>query len=73
MRLLRSLAPSDGDKAKVFGFDATYGSIRALFVALLTVAFAFWGVLRGVGVQVVLDSVCPGLKIRSKADVRDVD
>ncbi|KAI9011598.1 hypothetical protein DFJ74DRAFT_304783 [Hyaloraphidium curvatum] len=42
------------------GFVVRFGSLRALLVSLLTVAFAAWGLARGFGVGAVLDTVCPG-------------
>ncbi|KAI9016902.1 hypothetical protein DFJ74DRAFT_678725 [Hyaloraphidium curvatum] len=47
-------------RAKVLGFTVSFGAIRTLYITLATVAFGVWGVLRGFGVEVTMDSVCPG-------------
>ncbi|KAI9022417.1 hypothetical protein DFJ74DRAFT_768146 [Hyaloraphidium curvatum] len=46
--------------ARFLGFEVTYGTLRALVATLLTVGFALWGILRGLGVAVVLESYCYG-------------
>ncbi|KAI9009068.1 hypothetical protein DFJ74DRAFT_738306 [Hyaloraphidium curvatum] len=46
--------------ARFLGFEVTYGALRALVATLLTVGFALWGMLRGLGVTVVLESYCYG-------------
>ncbi|KAI9010197.1 hypothetical protein DFJ74DRAFT_686319, partial [Hyaloraphidium curvatum] len=47
-------------RAKVLGFVVSFGAIRTLYITLATVAFGVWGVLRGFGVEVTMDAVCPG-------------
>ncbi|KAI9011651.1 hypothetical protein DFJ74DRAFT_734860 [Hyaloraphidium curvatum] len=44
--------------ARFVGVEVTYGTVRALVATLVTVAFAIWGMLRGLGVTVVLESYC---------------
>ncbi|KAI9030584.1 hypothetical protein DFJ74DRAFT_702877 [Hyaloraphidium curvatum] len=45
---------------RFFGLEVTYGTARGLPVTALTVLFALWGVLRGMGVYVVFESYCYG-------------
>ncbi|KAI9034283.1 hypothetical protein DFJ74DRAFT_700676 [Hyaloraphidium curvatum] len=46
-------------RAKMFGFTVGYGTVRTFLVTLVTVAVALWGVLRGFGVFVTVESFCP--------------
>ncbi|KAI9002472.1 hypothetical protein DFJ74DRAFT_760305 [Hyaloraphidium curvatum] len=47
-----------GDPAKFLGFEASFGTARAFLVTSLTVGFTVYGLLRGLGVRVVLESYC---------------
>ncbi|KAI9027025.1 hypothetical protein DFJ74DRAFT_532124 [Hyaloraphidium curvatum] len=55
--MLDALA-AGGQKALFLGFPVGFGTIRTLYVTMATVAFAVWGVLRGLGVVVTMDNVC---------------
>ncbi|KAI9002521.1 hypothetical protein DFJ74DRAFT_746264 [Hyaloraphidium curvatum] len=48
------------NRARVLGFVVSFGAIRSLYITLATVAFALWGVIRGLGVGFTMDGVCPG-------------
>ncbi|KAI9032436.1 hypothetical protein DFJ74DRAFT_640900 [Hyaloraphidium curvatum] len=57
-RRLDAFAAS-AEPARFAGIEVSYGVARALVVSLLTVLFALWGLLNGIGIRVVLDSYCP--------------
>ncbi|KAI9026702.1 hypothetical protein DFJ74DRAFT_517453 [Hyaloraphidium curvatum] len=52
-------AADDSARAKYLGFAVDFGVVRTMLVTLLTVLVALWSVLRGSGVFVTMDSVCP--------------
>ncbi|KAI9034144.1 hypothetical protein DFJ74DRAFT_715202, partial [Hyaloraphidium curvatum] len=57
---LEAFAAADAERATFLGFEVRYGSVRALLVAVLTVGFAAYGLMRNLGVQVTVESVCLG-------------
>lgn len=57
--ILESLAAERGNTARFFGFVVTFGSIRALLATSLTVLVALWSIMRGLGMRITIESVCP--------------
>ncbi|KAI9019125.1 hypothetical protein DFJ74DRAFT_728810 [Hyaloraphidium curvatum] len=45
--------------ARLAGVRIDYGVIRTVLASVVTLAAALWGVLRGVGIVVVLETFCP--------------
>ncbi|KAI9020287.1 hypothetical protein DFJ74DRAFT_672761 [Hyaloraphidium curvatum] len=58
--VLRTYADPTRYRARFLGFVVTFGAIRTLLLAAFTVAVGLVGLLRGGGVTVTLQSVCPG-------------
>ncbi|KAI9020289.1 hypothetical protein DFJ74DRAFT_122286 [Hyaloraphidium curvatum] len=58
--VLRTYADPTRYRARFLGFVVTFGAIRTLLLAVFTVAVGLVGLLRGGGVTVTLQSVCPG-------------
>lgn len=44
--------------AKWMGFEVSWGFLRTLAATILTVVAALWGIIRGLGVQLTVESVC---------------
>ncbi|KAI9004524.1 hypothetical protein DFJ74DRAFT_713260 [Hyaloraphidium curvatum] len=57
---LSGLIGQDGNRATFLGVRVDYAAVRVFVVTLLTVFGVAWGVLKGVGLAVTLESVCPG-------------
>ncbi|KAI9016846.1 hypothetical protein DFJ74DRAFT_247817 [Hyaloraphidium curvatum] len=59
--VLSEFVAADGKRATyILDVRVDYGVVRVFAVTVLTVFGVLWGVLRGVGVGVTLESVCPG-------------
>ncbi|KAI9002527.1 hypothetical protein DFJ74DRAFT_695942 [Hyaloraphidium curvatum] len=60
-RLLELAAASAGaSRARVLGQPVGYGTARGVLVAAITVGFAVLGAMRGFGVALTIQTVCPG-------------
>ncbi|KAI9021164.1 hypothetical protein DFJ74DRAFT_672101 [Hyaloraphidium curvatum] len=57
--VLRSYTDTDRYRSKVLGFPVTYGIVRTVLVTILTLVVALWSILRGLGVFLTMDYVCP--------------
>ncbi|KAI9011579.1 hypothetical protein DFJ74DRAFT_684002 [Hyaloraphidium curvatum] len=57
--LLASYADTDRYRAKLLGFPVDYGILRTLAVTLVTLTVAVWSMLRGLGVFLTMETVCP--------------
>ncbi|KAI9023204.1 hypothetical protein DFJ74DRAFT_668107 [Hyaloraphidium curvatum] len=57
--LARYEAACSEDLAMLFGFVVRYGVLRGLLVTGLTVGIGLFGILRGAGARVTLQTVCP--------------
>ncbi|KAI9023432.1 hypothetical protein DFJ74DRAFT_86767 [Hyaloraphidium curvatum] len=57
---LRTYADPSRYRARFLGFVVTFGALRTLLLAAFTVVVGLVGLLRGGGVTVTLQSVCPG-------------
>jgi hypothetical protein len=58
-KLIASFLEVSDYRARLFGFVATYGTVRTLLVTVVTIGVALWSVLRGIGVVITLESFCP--------------
>ncbi|KAI9024539.1 hypothetical protein DFJ74DRAFT_665478 [Hyaloraphidium curvatum] len=58
--VLSGFLEGDRDRAAFLGVRVDYGVVRVVVLSMLTVVGVVWGVLRGVGVAVTLESVCSG-------------
>lgn len=56
---LLSFADTSPYKARIFGVQVTMGLVRTLVVTAFTVGLGLWSILRGSGVYVTMESVCP--------------
>ncbi|KAI9009208.1 hypothetical protein DFJ74DRAFT_687365 [Hyaloraphidium curvatum] len=57
--MLQSYADTDAYKSRLFGVQVTMGFVRTLVVTSLTVCLGLWTILRGSGVFVTIETVCP--------------
>ncbi|KAI9002171.1 hypothetical protein DFJ74DRAFT_696950 [Hyaloraphidium curvatum] len=57
--VLGSYLDVDRYRLKFLGFVMTYGVVRTLFATLLTLGIGLWSILRGLGVFVTMETICP--------------
>ncbi|KAI9008659.1 hypothetical protein DFJ74DRAFT_711753 [Hyaloraphidium curvatum] len=58
-RILTGFADVDPYRARAFGIPVTFDLIRTMVATLFTLGVGLWSVLRGAGVGVTIDLVCP--------------
>ncbi len=54
-----SFADTSMYKARLFGVVVSMGFVRTLVVTTFTICLGLWTILRGTGVFVTMESVCP--------------
>ncbi|KAI9019689.1 hypothetical protein DFJ74DRAFT_674048 [Hyaloraphidium curvatum] len=57
--MLESFLRVEAVRVRFVGMVVGYDTIRTLYVTLATVVFGLWSILRGLGVQLTLESACP--------------
>ncbi|KAI9004456.1 hypothetical protein DFJ74DRAFT_693468 [Hyaloraphidium curvatum] len=58
--MLESLSRTREFQARAFGVPVTFAVVRTAAATMLTVGIGLWSVLRGAGIGVTVESVCPG-------------
>ncbi|KAI9028400.1 hypothetical protein DFJ74DRAFT_658796 [Hyaloraphidium curvatum] len=58
--MLGGLAGIEKFQTRFFGVLITFGAVRTIAVTAFTVGVGLWSVLRGAGIGVTIESVCPG-------------
>ncbi|KAI9028395.1 hypothetical protein DFJ74DRAFT_765359 [Hyaloraphidium curvatum] len=58
--MLGGLAGIEKFQTRFFGVLITFGAVRTIAVTAFTVGVGLWSVLRGAGIGVTVESVCPG-------------
>ncbi|KAI9014321.1 hypothetical protein DFJ74DRAFT_289129 [Hyaloraphidium curvatum] len=57
--LVLSYADTEAYRARLFGAQVSFAFVRTLAVTVLTAVLGLWSILRGSGVFVTMESVCP--------------